>query len=306
MKIAVIGGNLIDLVSYVEKMPEYGSTVRTDNFHIACGGKGANQAVAASRLGADVLMLSVVGNDIFGEMARENFIRNNIDTKHVVEVSNMASGVVVIIVEKSSGQYNSVFYPGTSKALTPEIFFSAADDLKQCGMFVIQMEIPLETVYAAIDFAVANKIPVVLNPSPINKNFSADMACKCDFVVVNEIELNVLTKMPADTEENIISAGKYLLSRGLKNLIITRDADGSIFMAEDKLEFIPTIKVKAIDSTGAGDAYLGCFVETYARTGKIVESIQRASKYAASSVTRRGTQDSYLTADEFENWLATL
>ena len=305
MKVAVIGANLIDLVSYVEKMPEYGSTVRTENFHIACGGKGANQAVAASRLGADVLMLSVVGNDIFGEMARENFIRNNIDTKHVVEVSNMASGVVVIIVEKN-GQYRSIFYPGTCKALTPEIFFSAADDLKKCGIFVLQLEIPLETVYAAIDFAVANKIPVVLNPSPINDNFSADMACKCDFVVVNEIELEVLTKMSADTEENILAAGKYLLSNGLKNLIVTRGADGSIFMAKDKLEFIPTIKVEAIDSTGAGDAYIGCFVETYARTGKIIESIQRASKYAALSVMRKGTQDSYLTADEFEKCLATL
>lgn len=305
MKIAVIGAGLIDLVSYVDKMPEYGSTISTNSFHIACGGKGANQAIAASRLGADVLMLSVVGDDLFGNMTRENFIRNNIDTKHIVEIPNMSSGVVIILVERS-GQYRSVFYPGASKALTPEDFLSAADDLKKCGMFVIQLEISLETVYAAIDFAVANKIPVILNPSPINKDFSADMACKCDFVVVNEIELEVLTKMPADTQENIISAGKYLLSRGLKNLIVTRGADGSIFMTEDKLEFIPTLKVDAVDSTGAGDAYMGCLVETYTRTGKIIEAIQRASKYAALSVTRKGTQDSYLTVDEFEKFLATL
>ena len=129
------------------------------------------------------------------------------------------------------------------------------------------------------------------------------MACKCEFAIVNEIELNVLTNMPADTQENILAAGEYLLSRGLKNLIVTRGADGSIWLANDKTEFIPTLKVNAIDSTGAGDAYIGCFVETYARTGKILESIQRASKYAALSVTRKGTQDSYLTAKEFEESL---
>ena len=265
-------------------MPEYGSTTMAKIFHIACGGKGANQAIAASRLGADVLMVSAVGNDIFGKMAWENFICNNIDTRHVITAPDMTSGVAVILVE-TCGQYRSVFYRGTSDALTPEKFFNAANDLKKCGMFVIQLEIPLETVYTAIDFAVENKIPVVLNPSPINKKFSADMACKCKFAIVNEIELNVLTNMPVDTQENILAAGEYLLSRG---------ADGSIWLANDKTEFIPTLKVDAIDSTGAGDAYIGCFVETYARTGKILESIQRASKYAAFSVTRKGTQDSYL------------
>ena len=305
MKIAVIGATLIDLVSYVDTMPEYGSTTRAKNFHIACGGKGANQAIAASRLGADILMVSTVGDDIFGQMARENFVRNNIAPRHVVTVPNITSGAVMIIVDKS-GQYNSVFYPGASNALTPEKLLNVADDLKKCSMFVIQLEIPLETVYAAIDLAVANKIPVVLNPSPINEKFSAEAACKCDFVVVNEIELNVLTRMPADTRENILAAGKYLLSHGLKNLIVTCGADGSIFMTKDKVEFIPTLKVEAIDSTGAGDAYIGCFVETYARTGKVIESIQRASKYAALSVTRKGTQDSYLAAEEFENILATL
>ena len=301
MKIAIIGGTLIDLVSYVDKMPEYGSTTRANNFHVACGGKGANQAVAASRLGADILMISAVGNDIFGEMARENFIRNNIDTKYIVTAQNISSGVAVIIID-DSGQYNSVFYPGTTTALTPEKFLNAADDLKKCSMFVIQLEIPLETVYTAINFAVENKIPVMLNPSPINENFSADMACKCDFVVVNEIELEVLTKLPADTRENILAAGKYILSCGLKNLIVTCGADGSIFMAENVLEFIPTLKVTAIDSTGAGDAFLGCLVETYSRTKNILESIKRASNYAALSVTRKGTQDSYLTKDEFESF----
>lgn len=301
MKVAIIGGTLIDMVAYVEEMPEYGSTTTAESFHVACGGKGANQAVAAGRLGAEVLMVSAVGDDIFGQMARENFLRNKIDTRHVVTATGMKSGVVMILVERD-GQYRSVFYPGTSRALTPEKFFGAADDLAECGLFVIQLEIPLETVYAAIDFAVEKKIPVVLNPSPINKKFSTAAACKCDLVVVNEIELEVLTGLPVDTEEKILAAGKNLLSRGLKNLIVTRGADGSVFMAEDVLEFVPSLKVEAIDSTGAGDAYLGCLVETFARTGKILEAMKRASLYAALSVTRKGTQDSYLTAAEFEKF----
>ena len=305
MKIAVIGSTMIDVVSYVDVAPKYGSTVTATDFHIACGGKGANQAVVAGRLGADVLMVSAVGEDIFGKTARENFISNNLDTKHVISVKDIPSGTVMIIVE-SNGQYRSVFYHGANDSLTPEKILSAADDLKTCGLFVLQLEIPLETVYAAIDFANSNKIPVILNPAPMNKNFSIDMACKCDFVIPNEVELQMLTDMPVDTLDDIRTAAKKLFSRGLKNLIVTMGSRGSLWLAEGVEEFVPTLKVDSVDSTGAGDAYIGCFAETFARTGKILESMKRASKYAALSVTKKGTQDSYLTADEFEKCLATL
>ena len=138
------------------------------------------------------------------------------------------------------------------------------------------------------------------------KEFSIDAACKCDFVIPNETELKLLTSMPVDTVENIRTAAKNLFSHGLKNLIVTMGERGSIWLAEGVEEFVPTLKVDSVDSTGAGDAYIGCFAETYVRTKNILYSMQRASKYAALSVTKKGTQDSYLTANDFEKCLATL
>lgn len=303
MKIAVVGSTMIDVVSYVDESPEYGSTVTAKGFHIACGGKGANQAVAAGRLGADVLMVSALSDDLFGLTARENFKRNNLNTKYVYEIKKVPNGTVMIIVE-SSGQYRSVFYRGANDLLTPELILKAAEDLKKCGLIVVQLEIPLETVYATIDFANENKIPVLLNPAPMNKDFSMDAACKCDFVVPNEVELKLLTGMAVDSINDIRAAAKKLFSHGLKNLIVTMGERGSMWLADGVEEFVPTLKVDSVDSTGAGDAYIGCFAETYVRTGNVIDAMQRASKYAALSVTRKGTQDSYLTADEFEKFLS--
>lgn len=299
MRIAVIGSTMIDVVSYVDKAPAYGEAVTAKDFHIACGGKGANQAIVLSRLGAEVLMISAVGDDLFGMTARENFQRNGIDTRHVYTAKNISNGTVTIWVEKS-GQYRSVLYRGANDALTPEVMLQAADDLKNCGLIILQLEIPLETVYAAIDFANANKIPVILNPAPMNKNLSLEMACKCDFVIPNEVELKILTGMPVDTVEEIILAAKKLLNCGFKNVIVTMGERGSVWLSEGVKEFVSTLKVDAVDSTGAGDAYIGCFAEIFMRTGKILESMQVASKYAALSVTRKGTQDSYLTAEELK------
>lgn len=303
MKIAVVGSTMIDVVSYVDESPEYGSTVTAKGFHIACGGKGANQAVAAGRLGADVLMVSALSDDLFGLTARENFKRNNLNTKYVYEIKKVPNGTVMIIVE-SSGQYRSVFYRGANDLLTPELILKAAEDLKKCGLIVVQLEIPLETVYATIDFANENKIPVLLNPAPMNKDFSMDAACKCDFVVPNEVELKLLTGMAVDSIDDVRAAAKKLFSNGLKNLIVTMGERGSMWLADGVEEFVPTLKVDSVDSTGAGDAYIGCFAETYVRTGNVIDAMQRASKYAALSVTRKGTQDSYLTADEFEKFLS--
>ncbi len=299
MRIAVIGATMVDVVSYVDDAPKYGKAVLAKDFHIACGAKGANQAVAAKRLGADILMVSAVGNDIFGKTALENFQQNGIDTRQIIKVPNVSSGIVMIIVE-SSGQYRSVLYRGANDFLTPENILQAADDLKSCGLFVIQLEISLETVYAAIDFAKKNNIPVLLNPSPMNavtKNLSIEKICPCEFLVLNEDELEILAG------SNIRVAARKLLTYGIKNIILTLGSRGSIWFAEGVEEFVPSLKVEAIDSTGAGDAFVGCFVKNYADGKNILDSMKLASKYAALSVTRKGTQDSYLTAEEFENFL---
>lgn len=304
MKIAFIGATIMDVVFYVDEAPNYGGTVTANDFHIACGGKGVNQAIAAKKLGADVLMFSAVGDDSFGKSILENFQKNGMDTRQIKTVPNIASGTVLIIVE-TSGQYRSIYFRGANKFLTPENILQADDELKTCGLFVIQLEISLETVYAAINFANKNNIPVLLNPSPLHDKLSVEKACPCEFFVLNELELHILTDLPTDSLENIRVAAKKLLAQGVKNVIVTLGSKGEIWIAEGVEEFVPTLKVDAVDSTGAGDAFLGCFAKNYADGKNILESIQLASKYAALSVTRKGTQDSYLTAEEFEKFLAT-
>ncbi|MBR0260692.1 MAG: ribokinase [Selenomonadaceae bacterium] len=301
MKIAVVGSTNIDVVSYIDKVPEGGETRAAQNFHTAHGGKGANQAVAAAKLGADVLMVTAVGDDMFGKGALENFKLNKIDTSRVNVIAGVATGEATIIVE-ASGQNRILLYKGANDKLTPELVLQAADDLKACNIIVLQLEIPLETVYAVIDFANANKIPVLLNPAPAVKNLSIDMACKCDFFVPNETELGILTDMPISSRDEIKIAATSLLNKGLKNIIVTMGSLGVLWLANGVEEFVPARKVQAVDSTGAGDSFIGCFVENYGKTGDVLESIKRASQYATLSVTKEGTQDSYATADEFERF----
>lgn len=170
----------------------------------------------------------------------------------------------------------------------------------------MQLEIPLETVYSAINFANENKIPVLLNPAPAVKELSIEMACKCDFFVPNETELGILTDMPVDSRQEIKAAANSLLSKGLKNIIVTMGSKGALWLSSEREEFIPARKVQAVDSTGAGDSFIGCFVEHYIKTVDVLESIKRASLYATLSVTKKGTQDSYVGVEEFEKFCVSL
>ena len=289
MKIAVIGSTNMDLVSYTDKLPEAGETREAQAFHTACGGKGANQAIAAGKLGADVMMVTVIGDDLFGEKSMDNFMENNINTEFVWTATGVASGVATILVDSTS-QNRILIHKGANDCLTPDVIEEAAEALKGCGLIVLQLEVPIETVYAAIDFGKENNIPVLLNPAPANKAF----------FVPNETELSILTGMPTGTEEQVKAAAQTLVDKGLKNVIVTMGSKGSMWLSKEDYLVVPAVKVEAVDTTGAGDSFIGCFVENYSRTKNIPEAMKEASLYASLSVTRKGTQESYLTREEFE------
>lgn len=303
MKIAVIGSTMMDVVSYVDKVPEAGETRESQGFHIAGGGKGANQAVAAAKLGADVLFVTSVGDDLFGRACRKNYETCGIDTRYVMTAKDTPNGVASIFVE-ASGQNRIVITKGANNALTPQRLKEAEEAIASCGLIVLQLEIPLETVYAAIEMGRVHGIPVLLNPAPAIRDLDIAMACQCDFFVPNETELAILTGCPTGTEEEIRKAAGLLLDRGLKNVIVTMGGQGSLWLSADGVQKVDASRVKAVDSTGAGDSYIGCFAETWSRTGDILQAMQRASRYAALSVTRPGTQDSYADQEEFAKYLA--
>lgn len=298
MDIAVIGSNMVDLIAYINRMPEEGETVEAPDFTIGCGGKGANQAVAASRLGSDVLMVTRVGNDVFAANTIENFARNGIDTAHVLP-TDATSGVAPIFVDPQA--HNSIIIiKGANALLTPADVEAAEPDIAQCSLIVLQLEVPLDTVYAAIDLGKRHGIPVLLNPAPAHPDLELDRVGGCAYVMPNESELALLTRMPVDTLEDVQRAARVLLGAGVENVIVTLGARGAFWIAASQEKLIPAVEVAAVDTTGAGDAFIGCFSHYLVASGDVERALRLASHYAADSVTKLGTQTSLATKAEFE------
>jgi ribokinase len=303
MPIAVIGSCMVDLIAYTDTIPKAGETLVAREFAMGCGGKGANQAVAASRLGADVLMMGRVGDDAFADNTLANFEKYGVSTEFVTKVPGVSSGVAPIWVDADS-QNRILIIPGANMHLMPEDIEAVADRLRQCQMIILQLEVPLETVYAAIDFGNRHNIPVLLNPAPATTELDIDYACRCDFFVPNETELEILTGMPVGNDDEIAEAASSLLAKGLKNLIVTLGDKGALWMHGDKRQHVVAPAVNAVDTTGAGDAFIGCFAAQMASGATVDAAIAQAIRYASHSVTGKGTQTSYATAEDFAAWSA--
>lgn len=302
MDIAVIGSNMVDLITYTNQLPKAGETLEAPDFAIGCGGKGANQAVAAAKMGASVMMVSKVGEDLFADNTVANLQQQGVDTRFVTTAPGTSSGVAPIFVDDQS-QNRILIIKGANQHLSPADVDAAAEALQRCQLIILQLEIPLETVYYAINFARQHGIKVILNPAPAVAELDISWACKCDFFMPNETELEILTGMPVSSQEEVIRAGQALLQRGLKNLIITLGARGSLWMCGDAVHYVPPVAVNAIDTSGAGDAFIGCFAQMLVKTGDVAAAMAQASAYAACSVTGRGTQCAYPDAETFQRFL---
>ena len=198
-KIGVVGSNMVDLITYVNRMPGPGETLEAPTFEIGCGGKGANQAVAAARLGADVMMVTRVGDDIFADNTIRNLNEFGVDTRHVRKVPGKSSGVAPIFVEPS-GENSILIVKGANADLLPAEVDKAADDLKACGLILMQMEVPVETVYHTIAFAAENGIETILNPAPAAADLDPELIRQVTFLVPNESELAILSGLPTGTD----------------------------------------------------------------------------------------------------------
>lgn len=305
MTIAVIGSNMVDLISYIDRMPNKGETIEAPDFSLGFGGKGANQAVAAAKLGADVLMMTKVGDDIFGPSTIKNLASFGIDTSLCSIVENSSSGVAPIFVDPNS-QNSILIIKGANKELKPCDIDAASDKLKQCKLIILQLEISLETVYHAIEFGRKHGIEVLLNPAPADPSLSLEKIASCTFFTPNESELFTLTNMPVDTDEQVIEACTKLINAGIKNVLVTMGSRGSMLVNQDGHHKIDSIKVNAVDTSGAGDAYIGSFANYYIKDKNILDAMKKASAFAALSVTQRGTQKSYPSKEQLDSFISTL
>lgn len=294
----MVGSANVDLTTFAEHFPKPGETIFGQKFDLGFGGKGANQAVAAHLCGADVFMVARVGDDLFGPSTIRNFETLGIDTTHVRQVKGVSSGVAPIFVDPS-GQNRIIVVKGANDELKPAHVDDAADMLKSVDCIVLQFEIPLETVYYTIKFATSNGIPCILNPAPaqpIDLGAVEDLA----YFVPNEHEAETISGMPVANIEDAKRCAARLLGSGIRRVIITLGANGSLLAGSDGMEHVSPFRVSSIDSTGAGDAFIGSFATFLGEGLPESEAVKRANLYAALSTTGVGTQKSFYDRARFD------
>jgi ribokinase len=297
-RIAVIGSANIDLTTFSDRFPKAGETIFGQKFDLGFGGKGANQAVASRLCGADVFMVARVGSDLFGPSTIENFKKLGIDATHVKQLDGVSSGVAPIFVEPG-GQNRILVVKGANDLLKPADVDAAADLLNTVDCMVLQFEIPLETVYYSVAFARKHGIRCIVNPAPAQ---AVDMNAlnELDFFVPNESEAETITGMPVRNVENAEKCAAKLLSGGVKRVILTLGANGSLLASRDGMEHVPAFTVKSIDSTGAGDAFIGSFAVFLGEGLPESEAVRRANLYAGLSTTGVGTQKSFYDRTRYD------
>jgi len=288
----------MDLVTRAPRLPVGGETLIGHSFATVSGGKGANQAVAAARLGAQVAMVGCVGSDDYGVQLRNALLAEQIDCQ-AVSIVDDSSGVALIVVDDNS-QNAIVIVAGANGAMTPAVIDRFDAVLQAADVIICQLEIPDATVGHALKRARALGKVVILNPAPASRPLPADWFAAIDYLIPNESEATVLSGLPVDSQETAESAASQLIAMGAGKVIITLGAQGSLFANGQSFEHFPAPKVKAVDTTAAGDTFVGGFAAALANGKSEAESIRFGQIAAALSVTRAGAQPSIPTLSDVQ------
>jgi ribokinase len=298
--IIVIGSSNMDLVAKAPRIPVTGETLTGTDFFMVPGGKGANQAVAAAKLGAEVVFITKLGKDVFASELLENFKSVNINTQHIEQLNGVPSGIAVIAID-DKGQNMIIVVPGANGKLAPVDVDKAQSDIANAAVVVAQLEVPIETVEQAAKIANQNNIPFILDPAPA-KPLSDELLSRVDILTPNETEAEALTGIKVTDEKSADMAADALLAKGVKTVIVTLGEKGLLLATQDSKEMIPNHKVNAVDSTAAGDAFTGSLAYGLARGNSITDAAVYANAVAAVSVTRYGAQPSMPTLKEVQEF----
>ncbi len=296
-EICVVGACNLDLISYVPRLPRMGETLHGTRFHMGFGGKGANQAVMAAKLGSSVTVVAKVGEDVFGKDTLRNFERWGVNTKHVYLTDEAFSGVAPIAVDPE-GHNSIIIVTGANDLLTPEDVNAARPVIAGARVLVCQLEIPLETTLAALRIAREEGVKSIFNPAPARPDLPDDIYPLSDIFCPNETETEILSGLPVKSIEEAEAAGHALLEKGAGVVILTLGERGSLLITETETKHAPVASVKALDTTGAGDAFVGSLAHFLASEKAIYEAMERANRIAALSVLSAGTQTSFPEAKD--------
>ena len=287
-KILVIGSSNTDMTIKSERLPAPGETILGGKFLMGAGGKGANQAVAARRLGGDVTFVCKVGRDIFGDNAIKGYEKEGIDTSHILR-SDAPSGVALILVD-AKAENSIAVAPGANGDLTPEDIRNLRGVIAEASYLILQLEVPVETVLEAARIAHEAGVYVILNPAPACP-LPGELFKYLSLITPNQTETALMTGIEAD-ETSLDKAVNALRAKGVKDVIITLGSRGSLVCTGGKNEFVPACKVKAVDTTAAGDTFCGALCVALSEGKSLTEAAAFATKASALAVQKMGAQDS--------------
>jgi ribokinase len=295
--IAVVGSLNADLTAYVETLPQPGQTISSHDFFVYPGGKGANQAVAAAKLGAKVTMFGCLGSDSYSSMLRDSLAKAGVSTSDVITIQESPTGIAIILVEDSS-ENEIVVIPGANARFSPEIFEQVdTEKIEQADALLLQLEIPPESAAKAAKIAHDAGVPVILNPAPV---------CELPIEFLQHVDILV----PNQSELEKLQANGFTLDRlftlGIQIVLETRGANGVWVHTKDSSRQVEAVKVNAIDTVGAGDTFVAAFAVAYSSGANLLDAVRFATQAAAFTTTRKGAQSSFPKIEELAEIGVTL
>jgi ribokinase len=300
-RIVVVGSSGTDMIIRVERIPRPGETLIGGQFAMAAGGKGANQAVSAARAGGDVTFVARVGRDNFGEQSIAGFVSDGIDVQHVLRDGKAPSGTALIFVAKD-GENSIAVSSGANARLTPADVRRARSVFNGAAVLIVQLESPLATVQAAVSIAVRNGLQVILNPAPA-RALPDSLLRQVSILTPNETEAELLTGVKVNSDAAAAKASAILRRRGVQTVILTLGARGAFVATEGGTQLVSGFKVKAVDTTAAGDVFNGALAVALAEQRPLQQAVRFANAAAAIAVTRLGAQPSAPSRRQIERML---
>lgn len=301
-RVTVVGSLNMDLIVLSPRIPQPGETIIGTGFRTAPGGKGANQAVAAAQLGAQVSMIGSVGEDTFADSLLENLASAGVDRRFVTRDQGNPTGVALIVVDEQ-GENSIVVASGANMHLKPADLESAEGAIAQADVLLLQLEVPLDTVTRAAEIARKHQVTVVLNPAPA-RTLPKELLSLVDFLIPNETETALLSGMPVSNQDEIETAAASLRALGVGNVILTLGERGALLTAAGNSELYPAFEVNPVDTTAAGDAFMGAFAVALGEGLSIPDAIRFGNAAGALATTRLGAQPSLPTRTEVDSLIS--
>ncbi len=298
-KITVVGSLNIDLVGRAPRLPKPGETIIGGELATIPGGKGGNQAVAAALLGAQVSLVGHLGGDAFAHRLLESLEGHGVSVEHLSQDTRTASGAALITVG-DSGENSIVVLPGANRTLLPEHIDAARESIIAADVLLLQLEIPLETVRRAVQVARGAGVKVLLNPAPARRPLPPDLLLDIDVLAPNESEAELLTGLPVDDDRSAGHAAQKILELGVGAALITLGSHGALLAARRVTQIFPAYPVNVVDTTAAGDAFLGGFAVALAEGKSLAEAAAWGNAAGALACTKLGAQSSLPTRSQVE------